>query len=269
MNTNLPDSINQIFAQVKSITGKEVQLVEKKDLSTYASIKIARKSMPVHVMYFKPGQAGIMNHLIAHECGHILRIFEAEPEHRLVPFHNDQFKMKALKDIEPEIQRLSKMIPFDRLVQIANIWYTGMIKQLTNFPSDIMIEQWIYDKYPDLRPYQTQNLVKQYDEAVQALAGQVEKLTPVKILKASNGMNYAFFNTLGVYFNNPYFMKRYDKSNYVDIGNQLILLQKESENSYIGDVDTVNKWASVLQMFDWFDWRDFEDIPANYLDTFV
>ena len=208
MNQNLPDSVNQIFAEVKSITGKEVKLVEKKDLDTYASIKIARKSMPVHVMYFKPGQTGIMNHLIAHECGHILRIYGVEPQYRLVPFHNDQLKMKALKDIEPEIQRLSKMIPFDRLVQIKNIWYTGMIKQLTNFPSDIMIEQWIYDKYPDLIPYQSQNLMKQFDEAVQALSGQVEKLTPVKILKASNGMNYAFFNTLGLYLNNCVFRSK-------------------------------------------------------------
>jgi len=269
MNTNFPNGVNQIFAEVKSITGKEVQLVEKKDLDTYASVKIARKSMPVHVMYFKPGQTGIMNHLIAHECGHILRIYGVESAHRLVPFHNDQLKMIALKDIEPEIQKLSKMISFDRLVHIANLWYIGTIKQLTNFPSDIMIEQWIYDKYPDLRPYQKQSLEKQYYEAIQALAGQVEKITPVKILKASNGMNCAFFNTLGIYLNNPTFVRKYDKSNYVDIGNQLIGLRKESENSYIGDVDTVNKWASFFQMADWFNWMDFENIPANYIDTFV
>jgi hypothetical protein len=161
------------------------------------------------------------------------------------------------------------MISFDRLVQIANIWYIGTIKQLTNFPSDIMIEQWIYDKYPDLRPYQKQSLEKQYYEAVQALAGQVEKITPAKILKASNGMNYAFFYTLGAYLNNPLFIRKYDKSSYVEIGNQLIGLQEESENSYIGDVDTVKKWASIFQMADWFNWMNFENIPANYLDTFV
>ena len=57
MKQNLPDSVNQIFAEVKSITGKEVQLVEKKDLDTYASIKIARKSqnvnrrLPAHLMF--------------------------------------------------------------------------------------------------------------------------------------------------------------------------------------------------------------------------
>ena len=69
--------------------------------------------------------------------------------------------------------------------------------------------------------------------------------------------------------NNPNFLRKYDNSGYIDIGNQLILLQKESENSYVGDIDTVNKWANILQLSDWFDWMDFEDIPANYLNTFV
>ena len=144
-------------------------------------------------MYYKREHTGIVNHLIAHECAHILRIYGVGPESRLIPFTNDELKLKALKDIEPEIQQLSQMIPFERLGQIANMWYAGMIKQLTNYPSDIMIEKWIYDEYPDLRPCQSQYMKKQYGEAVQALSSQVERMTPRKILKASNGMNYAFF----------------------------------------------------------------------------
>ena len=264
MNLDLPDSLNRIFNEVKSLTDKGVQLIEKRDLDTYASIKIARKSMPHHLMYYKREHTGIVNHLIAHECGHILRIYGVGPESRLIPFTNDELKLKALKDIEPEIQKLSQMIPFERLVQIANMWYAGMIKQLTNYPSDIMIEKWIYDEYPNLRPYQSQYMKKQYGEAVQALSSQVERMTPRKILKASNGMNYAFFHTLGTHFKDNYYLRKYDRSAYGDIGKELMLLQQGSENSYKGDIDTVNRWAEALKLSHWFAWRDFEDVPDNY-----
>ena len=265
MNLDLIDSVNRIFDEVKSLTGKGVQLIEKSDLDTYASVKIARKGMPDHLMYYKREHTGIMNHLIAHECGHILRIYDVGPENRLIPFTNDELKLKALKDIEPEIQKLSQIMPFEGLVQVANMWYAGTIKQLTNFPSDIMIEKWIYDEYPDLRPYQSQYMKKQYSEAVQALSGQVERMSPRKILKASNSMNYAFFHLLGTHFRDDYYLRRYDRSAYASIGNELILLQQESENTYKGDIDTVNKWAEALKLSHWFAWRDFEDIPDNYL----
>jgi hypothetical protein len=160
------------------------------------------------------------------------------------------------------------MLPFEGLVQITNVWYAGLIKQLTNFPSDIMIEKWIYDEYPDLRPYQSQYMKKQYDEAVKALSSEVERMTPRKILKASNGMNYAFFHILETHFRDNYYLRRYDRSAYADIGKQLILIQKESQNSYKGDIDTVNKWAEALKLSHWFAWTDFEYVPADYLNTF-
>ncbi|MFC2047924.1 hypothetical protein ACFLSK_00635 [Chloroflexota bacterium] len=268
MSLDLPDSVNRIFHDVEVLSGKSVKLIEKRDLDTYASVKIARKSMQDHLMFYKPEHHGFLNHLIAHECGHILRIYGVAPEDRLIPFTNDDFKMKGLKDIEPEIQQLSKLIPFKQLVQISNMWYAGTIKQLTNFPSDIMIEKWIYDEYPDLRDYQSKYLKKQYDEAVQGLSAQVEKMTPRKILKASNGLNYAFYQILGAHFQDNYYVRRYDKSAYVSVGDELALSQRKSENNYKGDVETVNRWAEVLKVSHWFSWRDFEDVPDNYLNTF-
>ncbi len=269
MSLDLSPSVHRIFAEVKSLSGKDVKLIEKGDLDVYASVKIARKSMPDHVMYYKPEHTGIINHLIAHECGHILRIHGLEPESRLVPFTNDQFKLGALKDIEPEIQRLSQVLPFEGLVQIANVWYTGIIRQLTNYPSDIMIEEWIHDEYPDLRSYQSKSMKKQYDEAVQGLSSRVEKMTPHRILRASNGMNYAFFHILEAHLKDNYYLGRYDRSAYASIGKELILLQQEQENNYKGDIHTVNQWAEALKCSHWFSWRDFEDVPENYLTAFT
>jgi len=269
MNLDLSPSVYKIFAQVKSSTGKDIKLIENKDLNVYAFVKIARKSMTHHLMYYKPEHTGIINHLIAHECGHILRIHTVEPENRLVPFTNDQVKLKALKDIEPEIRRLSQTLAFEGLAQIVNLWYAGTVRQLTSYPSDIMIEKWLYDEYPDLRPYQSKSIKKQYDEAVQGLSSRVEKMTPHKILQASNSMNYAFFHILEAHFKDNYHLGRYDRSAYASTGKKLTIFQQESENNYKGDTHVANKWAEALQCSHWFSWRDFEDVPENYLNTFA
>jgi len=264
MTLDLSPSIDKIFAEVKSLTGKDIKLIEKGDLNVYAFVKIARKSMPDHLIYYKPEHTGIINHLIAHECGHILRIYSVKPEHRLIPFSNDQLKLKALEDIQSGIEKLSKIMPFEEAVQIANMWYAGLIKQLTNFPSDMMIEKWIYDEYTDLRTFQSQYMKKQYSEAVQALSSRVKSMTPRKILRASNGMNYAFFCTLVMYFGDSHYLRRWQRSDYADIGKELMQLQHQSENSYKGDIDTVNRWAATLELSHWFAWTDFENIPRGY-----
>jgi len=269
MSLELPPAIHRVFAEVTSLTGKDVKMIEKGDMDVYAFVKVARRSMPEHLMFYKPEHTGIINHLIAHECGHILRAYGVDPERRLMPFTNDQLKQEALKDIEPEIERLSRTLPFESLVQIVNIWYAGVIRQLTSCPSDIMIEKWLHDEYPDLRPYQSQSIKKQYDEAVRGLSGRVEKMTPHTILRASNAMNYAFFHILEAHFGDNYYLGRYDRSAYAGIGKELMRLQQGQENSYKGDIETVNKWAEALKCSDWFAWRDFEDVPEGYVTDYA
>ena len=267
MSLQLSPAIDRVFAEVKTLTGKDVKMIEKGDMDVYAFVKIARKRMPEHLMYHKPEHSGIMNHLIAHECGHILRVYGVEPQSRLVPFTNNQFKSQALKEIEPEIERLSKVVPFDGLAQIVDLWYTGTIRQLTSHPSDIMIEKWIYEEYPDLRPNQLESIKKQYDEAIHGLSDRVERMTPRKMLQASNSMNYAFFHALEAHFGVNYYLGRYQRSSYASLGKELMRIQQESANSYEGDIDTINRWAEALKCSHWFSWRDFEDMPANYLDA--
>ncbi len=264
MTIDLPESIRRIFSEVKSLTGKDVRLVETKDLGVYAFVKIARRSMSEHLMYYKPEHTGVLNHLIAHECGHILRVYSVDPEHRKVPFTNNQLKMQALREIEAELQNLSQVMPFDGLAQVVDMWYIGTIRQLTSYPSDIMIEKWIHDEYPDLRPYQSESIKTQYDEAVQGLSRRVERMTPPRILQASNSMNYAFFHILEAHFGANYYLGRYHRSAYASLGKELMRLQQESDNTYAGDVETINRWADALQCSNWFAWRDFEDVPEDY-----
>jgi hypothetical protein len=264
MSLVLKKSVNEILKKVKQITGKGIEFIEKNDLTTFAGIKMARKNMPSHLIFYKKEHNEVINHLIAHECGHVLRIFSVPEDKRLISRTDDQIKLNALAEIEPEIQELSKFLPFDRLAQIVNLWYDGTVRQVTNLPQDIIIEKWIYDEYPELRPYQLQSIKKQNEEALLGLSPEVKKITPRKFLDVSNIMNYAFFRILGFHFG-VNFIKPYTNTQYIGKGKELSsLTENEYMDNYDGDIQMIKKWAEFLQLSNWFEWINIESTPNTH-----
>ena len=75
MDIHLIDIVHTILEKVKDETGKKVEFIEKNDLTTFAALKMARKNMPSHLVFYKKEHDEIINHLIAHECGHVFRLF--------------------------------------------------------------------------------------------------------------------------------------------------------------------------------------------------
>ncbi|NWG04613.1 MAG: hypothetical protein HXY44_17310 [Syntrophaceae bacterium] len=261
-------SVHDILGKVEETTNKKVEFIEKNDLITYAAIKMARKSMPAHLVFHKREHNELVNHLIAHECGHILRMFAVPEEKRLIPMANQEIKGIALNEIQDEIMRLSKTLPLERLAQIINLWFDGIVRQVTNFPPDIMIEKWLYDEYPELRPYQLRSLQKQHQEAIAGLKDEVKEITPSKIINASNIMNYAFFRIIGFHIKNN-FLTTYNQTPYVRKGKELAEYTEKNYiiNDYEGDLQMINYWARFLGISNWFKWTGFEDVPENYLQT--
>lgn len=96
--------------------------------------------MPSHLIYYKTEHDEIINHLIVHECGHLFRIFKCPENQRLMPYSDRQMKLKSLKQIEKEIIALKPVLSEEQIVHVINLWYEGLIRQVTNLPPDIMIE---------------------------------------------------------------------------------------------------------------------------------
>jgi len=264
MDIQFIDPVPAVLEEVKSVTGKGVKFIEREDLATYALLKMARKNMPSHLIYYKKEHDEIINHLIVHECGHLFRIFKCPENQRLMPYSDQQIKYNALQEIENEIMALNKNLPEDRLIHIINLWYNGLLRQVTNLPPDIMIEKWIYDEFPVLRPFQLRTLKKQHSESVAGLTDTVRKITPHTILSASNIMNYAFFRILGFHIGHN-FIREYSSTPYIRKGKKLeTITEKDYTDSHEGDNLMIDKWAAFVNISNWFKWRGFEDVPPNY-----
>jgi len=217
--------------------------------------------MPEHIIYYKSDKDKILNHIIAHECGHIIRIFQAEPSKRVVPFSSSNNFVLASKEMENDIKKISRLIPKSKFDSLLKMLFDGLITQITNLPVDIKIEEWIYNEYPGLREYQRMSLKKQVEEALSGLSPNIKSITPSKIYIASHTMNYAFFNALSRKLNYPF---EYEKNEFKIKGDKLIDISEKYENNFEGDITKINEWAEVLNISNWFGWMDFEKIPENY-----
>src|SRR5450756_3117853 len=83
--TGLEGDAITILQRTEELTGKPIEFAEDDHLSSLASVRMARSSMPAHTIRFRKADPVLLAHLIAHECGHMQRMFAAPPDKRLVP----------------------------------------------------------------------------------------------------------------------------------------------------------------------------------------
>jgi len=116
LTLDLIEPVKSILSDVEAATGKPLKFVEKDDMDSFAAVKIARRSMPAHIIFYRRQHDAIINHLVAHECGHILRMFGVPEEKRLIPAKSRDDRA-VLQEIEGDLKRISKMIPMRELVR--------------------------------------------------------------------------------------------------------------------------------------------------------
>ena len=144
---NLLPPVLEIIQRVKEVSGKEITFRPAPDQLVPATSKIARARMPTHIIKYQPGMAHRINHLAAHECGHILRTMEADPSIRVVPVSNLETRTIAVRELEKELSRLSDAMRG----QMLDVWLGGLITQITSLPACVRIEKWIQRDFPSVR----------------------------------------------------------------------------------------------------------------------
>ncbi|MFB3925034.1 MAG: hypothetical protein ACE14T_03190 [Syntrophales bacterium] len=260
MPLKLIDSVNSILELVKEQTGKDIEFIEKSDLPVQASIEIAKKNTDTHHLLYRKSFDDQINYIIANQCGHILRIFGTSEDRRFIPVANRRTMMSYVMQMEDELHRLASVFGQEKIKQMLFLWYEGVVFQVTKMPPDIMIDKWLYDDYPELRQIQLTSLRRQRQIAILSLSEEMMKITPFRIYRASNIMNYAFFKILGDHFGLD-FVTPYHKSIFIMDGSDLARhTERDYVNSLEGDRIMIDEWARRLCLTGWFEWKHIEDL---------
>jgi hypothetical protein len=267
MELKLSKSTQDILLLVSDLTHKPFEFIHKPDLQTMAIVKMARVNMPSHIIYYQTTGSGIIDHLIAHECGHIFRMSSASPEDRKVPASDMECRRYANRQIESDLERLSNIMTYQQFNSNFGIWFEGIIKQVTSMPVDMRIEKWIYEKYPDLRKVQMISLDRQIRDNAQSLSKKVSQYAPKKIYEANNYMNYAFALFMELLIGKKY-TAPYRNTPYTGLGSRLAdLVIKSEDMGYGQDIEIINQWTDMIGLKGWYYWTDFEDVPSDYLQS--
>lgn len=264
---NLKDETKAILEETEKISGKPIVFIHKPDLPVQALVKIARSSMDHHIIIYSGTDSSILNHNIVHECGHIRRYYSVKKEERLMPFSDQGAKIDAITDIEKRAGSFIKKIPINLRYQLIPIWINGLVQQVTNLPSDIYIEQWIFNNYPSLHDDQERSLKQTHLKATNCLRSEIQSQIPDHIINSSIAMNYAFFKKIDKISGSSFF-KAFEQSSVRKTGEKLYLCLDNDDNGLIGDISIIDTWSRILQIKDWFKWTDFENIPIGYENVY-
>jgi hypothetical protein len=251
----LIDAVENILIKLEAKTGRTIERIEKRDLARSAEIRPASAEQTRHRLYYRSRHDDQINYTIANQCGHLLRIFDAPEDQRFMPVANYRTMMSYVMEMGDEFHRLVQVFGSAKIKQMVRLWYEGVVFQVTKMPPDIMIDKWLFDEYPDLRPIQLRSLTRQRQEAVQSLTQDTQKFTPEKICRVSNIMNYAFFKVLEDHFRLDW-VAPWHSTIFIFDGSALAkLTQKEYVDSHAGDRAMIDPWACMLGLSTWFEWK--------------
>lgn len=172
--------------------GKEIDIVVDAEIPTAAKIEFAENyDRPKHIVKYKPNYPAV-EHLIMHELVHLDFVIEARKEDLNQLFvSNQEHKAIFIKSIESSIKKLNKLGFSDRsIANYSTSLFEGMNRQIFNTPIDLFIEDFLYNGFPDLRPFQFLSLFALVQEGLKAVTDKKAiEVSPADILSKSKIYN--------------------------------------------------------------------------------
>lgn len=261
----IPEETRAILSYAKNITGKDFDFYADSNLQTWATVKPARNTMPVHIVRYNPKYADKLPYLLAHEAGHLIRMWSAPLEQRKIPAGGEA-ELKRWADMlyreMPREARLRSPKPLaDKMISILQ---TGLMVQVTNTPADMRIERWLWEEHPALADYQTDALLGQIHENYRVLDNNIRAFSPPSVFKANNTMNAAYAYYISRLLLSD-LAERYRATGFYDDGKKLAdEVWNAPDQGHLSDIADTERWAKLFGLDKILEWREFEDVPEGY-----
>lgn len=184
-------------SQLEAQGGIEIDIFEDDNISTVAKIEFAeRHNRDKHIVKCKSKYPAV-EHLVMHELVHLDFVIQARAENlNQVFISTQQNKQNFIRTIQPTIQKLENMgvdkIMADKFIDGV---FNGINLQTYNTPIDVFIEDFLYKKYSELRPYQFLSLFNLLQEAIKSVTDErVLDIAPQNIV--SKTKTYSLVNAM-------------------------------------------------------------------------
>ena len=184
--------VRQYLRKLEDLGEKEIQIVEDEKIPTAAKIEFAENhNRPHHLIRYKSKHLAV-EHLQLHELVHLQFALDARKEKINQLFVSTQVqKATFIKALEQTIKGFKKN-GFDEksIASYCLFLFDGINQQIFNTPIDLFIEDFIYNEYVEMRPYQLISLYSLIEEGRNAVTNKkIVELSPKEILSKSKIYN--------------------------------------------------------------------------------
>jgi hypothetical protein len=213
-------------------------------------------------IHFVKGEEPVLEHLVAHEVGHLVRLYQVSEAERVMPAVTPATRLLAIEQLAPELLSLVRNgLRDDALVNLFDIWHQGVCEQLASFPADLRIEAWIHSHFPGLRPVQRRSLFTEVRRAIPSFLPGARAFTPPTVYRATMAMNAAQAIHVAELFATPALTAPFERHGFDSQGRNLLgLVLNADDQGHHSDMQAVDAWAHELRLTGWFDWQPYTGI---------
>lgn len=254
----LNEETEKILEEVLEISGKPVHFKENPDhVGLFgARITIARKHMDAHIVHYTRKVLDEFDYIVAHECGHVVRMFGVEPEKRLSIGSTEIMRVEYSRKMKKEYETTQVAKMKDFIESMATQVYEGTIFRLWNFPTDAWIENWIWKEHAGLRELQKRSLREELKDVETNMTEKIRVVSPATAWRCSNITNYSYMMEIkhitGV---DPDILFVRNIPELHDDARKLYSLLDFSEGgTYEQDMRNTDTAAKFLGLEDWYTW---------------
>jgi hypothetical protein len=254
--------------KLESETGVKIDIQRDSNIKTAAKIEIAENyNHPTHVLKYKPGHPAV-EHLIMHELVHLDFINQARKENsNLLFLSNQEHSKKFKKDFESTSRKMKRAGYSEETVNsFFEKIFVGTNLQIYNTPTDLFIENFLYNEFRDLRPFQFLSLYGLIQEGIEAVTNKrVIDIAPKEILSASKIYNFVyalqFKEFFGLDFTKDFKATPAELKLAHDFYDEYLQYRDDKEPAE--EYEMLIHWAEDLKLDQYFELSDENDYQNN------
>lgn len=242
-----------IMKQLEEKSGFPVQVVENTKLATTATIRIARDSIPAHVVSYKPASGTSPDYAICWQCVFAMRLFECPPEQR--------FQSAASSTGDRAIERLllnsvgrKIHLTASQLEPLKQQLHAGLITHLRSVPVGLRVVSWLGENYPELHELEREFAEDEIRMGKDSLDPNISSIMPPEIFKPTTYINAAHAIFWASRLENPAYVNPYRSLGYEAEGKKLIELYNSVADEPAKDKALIDQWGAHLGIQDWYTW---------------
>lgn len=254
---SLSEITQQVLRLVETRSGIPVDVEPDPSLpgSMLAKVVMARGTLNLHRVSYRPDSSLAPDYLICKQAGYILRLFDTPPEKRL-DFAGSPEGLAAVQRLV-NAHPVAKMVSPEALPKFCQILYDGLMFHLRSIPVGMRVDRWLATEFPALAESQKASVLREMQDAVVTLAQQHRQYSPPKIYDATQAISAAFTAFWADRLNQPQLSLPFKATGYFQAGQELVSLWQSTSDAAENDRTLIDGWAKKLEIAGWYRWMPY------------